>query len=360
MITNNAKPDDISPSLDQGAYSQLTSGDLHLNFEAWPKSNPREHGLLTKEFSADDPNPGQVYSYKYNKLFGRSGLYEACSRHDSAYSMCIKSSLSQSPVLLQEALKDSVVQKHFTPVMTKKYPEWTPSYCALAGMNCSVPIFHIAQTGYDEGLMEQLVEALGLQAKIVYVGFEDHAKMIWEAFVQKSGALVYDFFPNTHHYGIPTSKLPRVNVDPILDFVSQRFEKLAWPGLANACGGDALAFVRDFELAPGDYEALSTLFDKLNDHQEAACVWLQVREPYSPACVWLQVRGCLCGCSQSPNPNPTTHVTCEILRSNLNQENPSKWKPLVKFPERKSAPFFCMRNSTGPHYNLGSPNPPKP
>jgi hypothetical protein len=78
-------------------------------------------------------------------------------------------------------------------------------------------------------------------------------------------------------------------------------QKFAWKGLRDNRGGDALSFLEGFDLKKEDYQELGRLYDLLNDAQSAACTWVK--------------------------------------------QNPSKWQHLVRFPERKSAPFFCPLNS---------------
>jgi len=98
-------------------------------------------------------------------------------------------------------------------------------------------------------------------------------------------------------FGISVLDLPRAKILPGLDFQPQRLTKLAWKGLREHRGGDALAFIEGWDLRQEDYQELGRLFDLLGDAQAAACAW---------------VKG-----------------------------NRKKWESLVKFPERKSAPFFC-------------------
>ena len=61
-----------------------------------------------------------------------------------------------------------------------------------------------------------------------------------------------------------------------------------------------MAFIEGFDLKQEDYQELGRLYDLLGDAQSAACTWVK--------------------------------------------QNPSKWQHLVKFPERKSAPFMCPLN----------------
>ena len=74
-------------------------------------------------------------------------------------------------------------------------------------------------------------------------------------------------------------------------------QKLAWKGLAEKRGGDALAFAQAFDIDQNDYSRLGELYDLFEDTQQAACVWLK--------------------------------------------ENTAKWERWVKFPERERQPFLC-------------------
>jgi len=157
---------------------------------------------------------------------------------------------------------------------------------------------HIAPKGYDEGMVEKLVQTLGLQAKVVYLGEDAHTKKIWQSYKKRAGTIVYSYFPNINQHGIPILSLHRAEIPPEEDFKPQQLRKLAWPGLQKHRGGDALEFVQNFDLTQKDYTELSRLFDLFGEPQAAACVWIK--------------------------------------------ENPDRWAKWVnKFPERKATPIFC-------------------
>ena len=287
------------------AYEDLAEGEIHLSFEAWPKSNQAEFDRFTKQFEPAE-EPGQVHSYPYTTLFGRSGLFETCSRHASGGSGCMDTSMTQSKTLLKDVLADAKGRSHFSfdvssTAAARSFPDWVPAHCQ--GGNCTVPILHIEPTGYDEGLVEDLVRRLKIPAKVVYLGMDEHADAVWSAHTQRAGALVYSYTPNALMHGVSVKDLQRAKIDPELDFMTQRLQKLAWPGLKDVQGGDALAFIRDFNLSPDDYEELARLFDTLQDPQEAACIWVKQHE--------------------------------------------SEWSSLIKFPERAKAAFFCLRDEHG-------------
>ena len=98
--------------------------------------------------------------------------------------------------------------------------EWSPAHCRT--QNCTVKIFHIAKTGYDEGLVEDLVQKLSIPATVAYLGEENHTEAIWSAHTQRAGALIYSYYPNTYQIGISMQALPRAKVHPQFDFKRQR------------------------------------------------------------------------------------------------------------------------------------------
>jgi len=56
-------------------YHALSSGDIHLSFEAWPGSNQLEFDRFIRNDS--------IRAFNYSTLFGRAGIYETCSRSQS-------------------------------------------------------------------------------------------------------------------------------------------------------------------------------------------------------------------------------------------------------------------------------------
>lgn len=161
----------------------------------------------------------------------------------------------------------------------------------------------IATTGYDEGLVEGLVDKLKIPAKVAYLGPQAHTDALWTAYTEKKGALVYSYYPNANQHGISILSLTRAKIAPGDDFQSQQLQKLAYPGLKDLGGSDALEFMKNFDLSKSDYEDLASLDSLFSDPQDAACVWYK--------------------------------------------QNKHRWKGWVKFPERRAAPFFCIQSDDG-------------
>ena len=227
-----------------------------------------------------------------------TGLFETCSRNaaDSAYATCRDDAIAKSPPLLKDVLATPQGQTFFSLERVEgDYKEWVPPQCAQG--NCTVQILHI-DPEYDKGLIENIVLKLGLAATVVYVGEEHLDRLIWESYTKRTGALVYNYSPNTQHHGISTLSLPRSHIDPRLDLKRQQLHKLAWPGLAEHRGGDALAFVKAFDLDETAYAELAELYDHFDDAQAAACAWVERNTP--------------------------------------------KWRGLVRFPERQHEPLLCL------------------
>ena len=296
----------VSDTTARASMQAIAKGDIHINFEFWPGSNPDTYREYAKEFHPD-VEPGQVHAFPYKSLFARSGLYETCSRHSSTeFRTCLDGSLSNSQVLLKEAMDDPAIQRHFSQekVAMPEHGSWNDApRCQHRGTNCSVEILHIAPTGYDEGLLESIVTTLNLPASIAYLGEEAHTKAIWKAYTARKGALVYSYFPNALQDGVAVQGMPRAAMDQDLDFPTQQLVKIAWPGLEKERGGDALAFVRDFHLSLEDYNRLAETYEIVKDTQKAACVWLV--------------------------------------------DNPELWQALVKFPERKQQDLLCLQDDSG-------------
>jgi len=267
-------------------YKALSEGDVHLAFEVWPFGNPVPFKKYAREFVAGaEDESAQVYAYRYTNLFGRSGIFETAQ-------------ITSSTPMLQDALSSPSGQQHYTKeqVENPEYGEWSGSSLCSSG-NCTVQILHITPQGYDEGQVEELVKTLGIPAKVAYLGQTAHTDAIWSAVTKRSGSLVYSYVPNTNQHGISIDSLSRAKIPPRLDFKPQQLHKLAWPGLRDNYGGDALSFIADFDLTKSDYADLAKLYDNFQDAQDAACVWIK--------------------------------------------ENHDKWSHLVKFPEREKSSFVC-------------------
>ena len=283
-------------------YKRISAGEIHLAFESWPKSNPNAFRNFTGE-NASQP----VRWTPYSKLFGRSGIFETCSRSaDSDFSKCSDKSMSSSPSMLKDVLDKPEGQQFFSRKLESgiAFPRWVPDHCEQpnAKMNCTAQILHVS-TEYDKGLIEGLVTQLRLPATVVYVGTANLSAEIWAAYTMKAGTLVYNYSPNTNHHGISALSLPRAKIRPAIDLAPQQLIKLAWPGLADIRGGDALSFWESFDLDERDYAHLAASYDRLNDPHEAACAWIH--------------------------------------------DNEVKWLKWVKFPERKHASLMCFGKTKG-------------
>ena len=279
-------------------YKGISSGDVHLAFESWPGSNRDEFELYTDPSA---PDGRRVHAMLYPDLFGYSGIYEACSRSPEAVSgLCRDENIRKSPPLLKDVLDTAEGQEFFSGGVNPSggYKEWIPAHCQ--DKNCSVEILHVTPE-YDKGLIEGIVEKLGLPAKVVYMG-SNLTDVIWDAHTQRSGALLYAYFPDVTHHGISTLQLHRAPIHPSIDLKRQRLTKLAWPGLADRRGADALAFAQKFDLQASDYASMIEMYDLLGDPQEVACSWVRKNEP-----------------------------------------RVSNW---LGFPERKNAPLFCAPSGT--------------
>jgi len=284
-------------------YKEIAGGErLHLAFETWPASNPAPTSQYVVVYNGTHAPQGKVNAYPYIDLFGRSGIFETCSRESDSCA-----SLPQNTgVLIKEALKSPAGQEHFrvtdyVPPCSGTDCEYVPAYCSHA--SCDVQILHIAKTGYDEGLVEALVEKLKIPARVAYLGPQAHTDALWTAYTEKKGALVYSYIPNENQHGISILSLDRAKIAPGDDFQSQQLQKLAYPGLKDMRGGDALEFMQNFDLSESEYEDLAALNDVFDDAQEAACAWYK--------------------------------------------QNQAKWRRWVKFPEREVAAFWCFEADDG-------------
>ena len=123
--------------------------------------------------------------------------------------------------------------------------EWSPELCKT--QNCSVKILHIASKGYDEGLVEQLIETMKVPAKVEYLGQTKHTQAIWNAYTKISPALVYSYYPNVNQHGISILHLPRAKIAPGIDFKSQRLAVWNCTCMPPACVNvQQLGFSDDF------------------------------------------------------------------------------------------------------------------
>ena len=126
-------------------YKALSEGQIHLAFEAWPASNPEEFQRFA---GSADNDTSVVRAYPYTDLFGRSGIFETCSRseNDEQYSKCMDPAMAQSPALLEEVLFTEKGRTHFSSenVIKPSLGQWLPPHCKTGGLsNCSVQILHV-------------------------------------------------------------------------------------------------------------------------------------------------------------------------------------------------------------------------
>lgn len=111
---------------------------------------------------------------------------QTCSRSpsDSVFSRCLQADqVATTPPILKAALGGSspAAEEHFGQSSVAITPNntWSPPQC-LGADACKVQILHIAETGYDEGLVEDLVSKLGVRANVSYLGSNNHSMAIWE------------------------------------------------------------------------------------------------------------------------------------------------------------------------------------
>ena len=140
--------------------------------------------------------------------------------------MLVRAIEEMCPFPCRDMLQTADGQKHFQGVK-ELFPdenldleEWSPEVCKT--QNCTVQILHIAKTGYDEGKVEKIVDDLGLPAKVVYLGEENHRRALWNAYNKRAGTLLYSFYPNTKQDHISILELPRAVISPVSDFKPQR------------------------------------------------------------------------------------------------------------------------------------------
>jgi ABC-type proline/glycine betaine transport system substrate-binding protein len=74
----------------QQVYQALADGELHMAFEVWPESNLATFKQFTQKRS--------VEHVPYATLFGRSGIFESCSRSGSAADSCTENK-DTNPIL---------------------------------------------------------------------------------------------------------------------------------------------------------------------------------------------------------------------------------------------------------------------
>ena len=165
-------------------YAALSTGDLHVAFQAWPSSN-------SDAFREHVTSSGAVLALPYSALVGRSGVFETCDRNpDSQLSKCQTGLTGGTPLMLREALRTPEGQRHFQPSQPFYADEWIPPHCD-GQVNCSTRILHIGRQDYDEGRVERMVEELKLPVTVAYLGKRNHTDALWEAYTNRAGALVY-------------------------------------------------------------------------------------------------------------------------------------------------------------------------
>jgi hypothetical protein len=71
---------------------------------------------------------------------------------------------------------------------------------------------------------------------------------IWTAFKNRTGAMVYNYWPSTNALGISAQQLVRADIVPSEDFQPGKLTKLAWPGLRDVRGVCVCLFVCVFAI----------------------------------------------------------------------------------------------------------------
>ena len=81
-------------------YQALSTGEVHLAFEVWPESNLKSLGQYVDKTVNGKESSKLVQYFPYTMLFGRSGIFESCSRQQvgSTFQTC-SSGISTSPML---------------------------------------------------------------------------------------------------------------------------------------------------------------------------------------------------------------------------------------------------------------------
>eukprot|EP00930_Biecheleria_cincta_P039858 TRINITY_DN27358_c0_g1_i1.p1 TRINITY_DN27358_c0_g1~~TRINITY_DN27358_c0_g1_i1.p1 ORF type:complete len:878 (+),score=132.75 TRINITY_DN27358_c0_g1_i1:97-2730(+) len=274
----------VRSSSSMGVYEAVATGTIHAAFEVWPAG---KEAAFSKFASFESCSEKSARAFNAS-IVGRSGIYETCSRRttDGTMQQCRSAAILDSPTRLSDVLATSVGQTHFASPGISSAANWTPSHCV--GANCTAQIFHIS--GYDPGLIENMVTSLQLPTTVTYFDEAEHHKLVWTAHEAREGALFYFYRPSIPIHGIYAHDFPRAVIWPKEDVQNTFLQKLAWTGLLDIDGLDAATFVQNFMLSYADYEELSESYLVLQDVNAAACRWVK--------------------------------------------NNKEKWKPWIKFPQR--------------------------
>jgi hypothetical protein len=270
-------------------YEKVASGEVDAAFEVWPAGREK---LFNKYASFNTSGDKPVQAFKYPLLYGRSGISELCHRRPKSGKGMCKPGFPSTPQNLASVLATSSGVDHFNASASLAVPSSaskalcaaTPSYgCDADGIyrtaackvtpNSCVPLFH-ATPQWDTGLIEGLVERLGVPVAISYVGIDRLWEIAWEGYEEGFGGLFYTYEPGANIHGLALGDFPRASLKPGVDLPNTAITRL----VRKDGPVDVYAFVTKFDLTKGDYAELAATESVMNDIHSTACDWLKKHE----------------------------------------------------------------------------------
>ena len=140
-------------------YEAMSQGEVHAAFEAWPMSN-----LDTfKKYVLDDPNRAIVH-FPYSTLFGRSGIFETCSRTsgDKTFSTCA-SGMDTEPIL-SDVLQMHEGERHFKTakqILSDTYSAMVTSLSDIMTWSCGEALSDISTWHCSQSLSRSRLQHCG-------------------------------------------------------------------------------------------------------------------------------------------------------------------------------------------------------
>jgi len=227
FVTNTEKPSNYQ-------FEQIASGEIDVSFELWPTGKEKLH---TQYASFNSTGDKPVHAFKNPHLFGKTGIFEFCHRDNSKEGKC-KAGFPGTPRNLANVLATSSGVGHFNASASLAVPssvskmlcsEPSQTYgcdpdgiyrtkACKANPDSCVPLFH-ATPEWDTGLIEGLVERLGVPVAISYVGIDRLWEIAWGGFEEGSGGLFYSYEPGPNIHGLALSDFPHAILLPGVDLV---------------------------------------------------------------------------------------------------------------------------------------------
>ena len=285
---------------------RIAQGDQHMAFEVWPAFVEDELAAQQQWASFNQSSTSRAWIFGYDDWAATWSLYMKGSSPSTSLAAIL-----ETPAGLEE-LSRNAVSTGSTEAQALCADSayacdadgiFRPAVCRANGSACAQVLMN---SPGDPGArtVEAMIEEAALPLTIAYVDKQVIADAAWRAHYEAEPVLFTWYAPTAPLNGIfPAEAFRTVQLSPSSTWPSGTMQKLAWPGLAEAGGTDALALLRAFQMKASDYEQMLTDQATMRDDTQDGS-WLA-------ACAWLK-------------------------------NNPTTWAPWIEFPSRPSSTWATI------------------